>query len=147
MILLYTDIDDLFDVKMTLKNLNDWQSLGLALGLLYPTLKKIDDDQRGKKDKCVMEMIAAWLQQQDNVSRKGVPSWSVLRAALRKIGENEITDTIRGEFVYNKNCSGSDSTLLGSYFSQACYMYISKYCNTYRIAGYFRLSNISYAKF
>ena len=59
-VLLYTGIDDLFDVKMALKNLNDWQSLGLALGLLYPTLKKIDDDQRGKTDKrCALEMIAA----------------------------------------------------------------------------------------
>ena len=57
---------------MSIKNLTDWQSLGLALGLLYPTLKKIDDDQHGKTDRCVMEMIAAWLQQQDNVSKKGV---------------------------------------------------------------------------
>ena len=32
-------------------------------------------------------MIAAWLQQQDNVS---VPSWMMLQTALRKIGENEL---------------------------------------------------------
>ena len=93
-VLLYTGIDDLFDVKMSLKNLNDWQSLGLALGLLYPTLKKIDDDQRGKTDKCVMEMIAAWLEKKDNVANKGVPSWLVLQAALRKIDENELADKI-----------------------------------------------------
>ena len=79
---------------MAIKNLTDWQSLGLALGLLYPTLKKIDDDQRGKTDRCVMEMIAAWLQQQDNVSKKGVPSWTVLQTALRKIGEIQLADEI-----------------------------------------------------
>ena len=76
---------------MTLKNLTDWQSLGLALGLLYPTLKKIDEDQRGKTDKCVMEMIAAWLEKKDNVTN---PSWLVLQAALRKIDENELADKI-----------------------------------------------------
>ena len=93
-VLLYTGIDDLFDVKMSLKNLNDWQSLGLALGLLYPTLKKIDEDQRGKTDKCVTEMIAAWLEKKDNVANQGVPSWLVLQAALRKIDENELADKI-----------------------------------------------------
>ena len=35
-VLLYTGIDDLADVKRLLKNVNDWQSLGLELGL--PTL-------------------------------------------------------------------------------------------------------------
>ena len=90
-VLLYTGIADLFDIKMTLKNLTDWQSLGLALGLLYPTLKKIDEDQRGKTDKCVMEMIAAWLEKKDNVTN---PSWLVLQAALRKIDENELADKI-----------------------------------------------------
>ena len=84
----------MFEIKMAIKNLSDWQSLGLALGLLYPTLKKIDDDQRGKTDRCVMEMIAAWLQQQDNVSKKGVPSWAVLQTALRKIGEIQLADEI-----------------------------------------------------
>ena len=32
-ILIYTGIDDLFEVLMALENLNDWQRLGLALGL------------------------------------------------------------------------------------------------------------------
>ena len=80
-VLLYTGIDNMFEVKMAIKNLT-------------PTLKKIDDDQRGKTDRCVMEMIAAWLQQQDNVSKKGVPSWTVLQTALRKIGEIQLADEI-----------------------------------------------------
>ena len=63
-VLLYTGIDDLVDVRRVLKNLIEWIPLGLELGLLYPTLKKINEDQRGKTDRCVMEMIAAWLQRQ-----------------------------------------------------------------------------------
>ena len=89
-VLLYTGIADLVDVKKLLKDLVDWQSLGLELGLLYPTLKKIKKEQHGDISDCLMEMLAAWLQQQDKVSRKGVPSWSVLRTALRSIGENEL---------------------------------------------------------
>ena len=42
-------------------------------------------------------MVSSWLQQQDNVSEKGVPSWNVLRAALKKIGENEMADKIVSE--------------------------------------------------
>ena len=39
-------------------------------------------------------MIAAWLKRQDNVLEVGVPSWSVLKAALREIGEGEVADQI-----------------------------------------------------
>ena len=92
-VLLYTGIADLADVKKLLKNLNDWQSLGLELGLLYPTLKRIEEEQRGVINKCKTEMLAAWLQQQDNVARKGVPSWLTLKTALVNIGENELADT------------------------------------------------------
>ena len=94
MVFLYTGIDDLVKVKKVLKNVNDWQSLGLELGLLYPTLKRIDGEQRGVIEKCKMEMLAAWLQQQDNVTRNGVPSWLTLKKALVDIGENELADTI-----------------------------------------------------
>ena len=41
-----------------------------------------------------MEMLAAWLQQQDNVSQNGVPSWSVLRTALEGIGERQLASEI-----------------------------------------------------
>ena len=92
-VLLYTDIANLVDVKKLLKDLVDWQCLGLELGLLYPTLKRIKKEQHGDISDCVMEMLAAWLQKQDNVSQKGVPSWSVLRTALRSIGENELASS------------------------------------------------------
>ena len=78
---------------LLLKDVIDWQSLGLELGVLYSTLKKIEKDYR-KVDACMMEMLAAWLQQQDEVNQVGVPSWSVLQTALRKIGENELANRI-----------------------------------------------------
>ena len=36
-VLLYTGIDDMFEVEMALQNVNKWQPLGLALGLVPHT--------------------------------------------------------------------------------------------------------------
>ena len=77
-----------------IRDLKYWKDLGLQLGLLYSTLTRIDHEERGIINNCNMEMLSAWLQQQDNVSRRGVPSWSVLRAALQSMGEHKIADRI-----------------------------------------------------
>ena len=71
-----------------------WKDLGLALGLLYPTLKKIETTQREDVNKCMQEMLAAWLSQQDAVAKVGTPSWETLKAALKSIGENMLADSI-----------------------------------------------------
>ena len=84
-------------MKRFLKNIVDWQSLGLELGFLYPTLEKIEREQRGMIDQCKTKMLAAWLQQQDNVTKKGVPSWSTLKTALENIEEKELASEI-GEY-------------------------------------------------
>ena len=81
-------------MKMFLKNVVDWQSLGLALGLLYPTLEMIAKEKHGDIGECKIEMLAAWLKQQDNTFQKGIPSWSVLQAALRSIEDNQLASRI-----------------------------------------------------
>ena len=86
--------DDLFEVKMFLKDLVDWQSLGLALGLRYSTLEMIAKEKREDIGECKTRMLAAWLQQQENVPQRGVPSWPVLQAALRRMEENQLADKI-----------------------------------------------------
>ena len=84
----------------SLHGLTDWKRLGLALGLLYPTLKSIEKDNN-RNDECKMEMLAAWLCQQDNVRQNGVPSWSILIAALRRMRENELAERIVVSCEYN----------------------------------------------
>ena len=81
-------------------DLNDWKELGLQLGLLYPSLERIDREQRGRISYCKIDMLSAWLQQQDNVSQRGVPSWSTLRAALLRMGENETANRIVSEWMH-----------------------------------------------
>ena len=82
------------DVLEIVHKVTDWKRLGVDLGLHYqPTLTDIEL-RHCKSDDCKMDMLSAWLKQQDNVSQKGGPSWSVLQAALRRIGENELANKI-----------------------------------------------------
>ena len=86
---------DLMDVLEIVDHVHDWSKLGMILGLLYqPTLIDIETHRRGKPDDCKKDMLSAWLAQQDNVSQKGVPSWSVLKAALKKMGKHELANRI-----------------------------------------------------
>ena len=90
----FTAENDLCDVLNVIRDLDDWKDLGLQLGLLYPSLIDIETYRRGKPSECRIDMLSAWLQQRDNVSQKGVPSWSVLRDALKQMGEHETADRI-----------------------------------------------------
>ena len=84
LVLFYTDINILFEVQRFVStHVVNWKNLGLALGLLYDTLQTIEREQLGRKKDCMREMLAAWLQRQDNVSQHGIPSWSVLQTALQ----------------------------------------------------------------
>ena len=86
---------DLMDVLEIVEHVHDWSKLGMILGLLYqPTLTDIETHRRSKQDDCKRDMLSAWLQQQDNVTRKGVPSWNMLRAALKRMGEHELANRI-----------------------------------------------------
>ena len=87
-------IDDLRDVLHITGSLIRWMDLGVELGLSYSTLKTIQVEEREKVRDCLREMLVAWLQKRDKVSTVGEPSWSVLRAALRMIEENELADSI-----------------------------------------------------
>ena len=83
------------DVLEVVDSVSDWKRLGLTLGLLSkPTLSDIETYRRDKPEDCRIDMLTAWLEQQDNVSQRGVPSWSVLRGALQRIGEHELADRI-----------------------------------------------------
>ena len=71
-----------------------WTALGLALGLDYSTLQRIEREKMGRIEECKMEMISAWLQQKDDVVEEALPSWSALKTALRKIGENKVASEL-----------------------------------------------------
>ena len=66
--------------------------LGLQLGIEYRTLQKIDEEQRGRIEKCKREMLAAWLQGEDNAKEQ---TWSTLVDALKKMGKIALAETIK----------------------------------------------------
>ena len=86
--------NDLVDVFNVIDDIVNWEVLGLQLGLRLSKVEIIEREQRGIIKNCKTHMLSAWLQQQDNVSQKGVPSWSVLKAALKRMGEHETADWI-----------------------------------------------------
>ena len=55
--------------------------------------------------RCKMEMLAAWLQQQDN-HKLGVPSWSTLKTVLENIGK-ELASEIGEYDTREKTCMGA----------------------------------------
>ena len=77
----YTAIDDVGKVTEYLVDLQpaDIHNLGIALGLSYPHLKTMESSNTFRND-----MIASWLQKEDQVTEKGVPTWKTLVEALRQ---------------------------------------------------------------
>jgi len=65
--------------------------LGLVLGLTRATLKEMMESTTFLED-----VIAAWLQKEDNVNEKGKPSWTVLINALKhpRVGQTGIANDI-----------------------------------------------------
>lgn len=90
----FTAIRDLRNVQIAIINLIDWMDIGLQLGLSKYLLDTIKMEQKERVKDCRREMLVAWLKKKDDVSSVGNPSWSVLKAALRKIGEEELAENI-----------------------------------------------------
>ena len=56
--------------------------VGLELGLKMQTLREINNNEKSL-DGCTREMLAAWLEQKDQVKARGGPTWQQLASALR----------------------------------------------------------------
>ena len=78
-----TESGDLVDILEQLHDLNmsQFRRLGLQLGLFLSTMRQFEDHNADDFEMCVLE---AWLNQTDNViKRGGPPTWSRLIGALR----------------------------------------------------------------
>ena len=78
--LIHSAIGDLAEVTDYLLDLqhDDIYNLGLTLGLYYPHLNKMETSKRFRDD-----VIAAWLQKEDQVLKMGIPTWDILVKALK----------------------------------------------------------------
>lgn len=77
-----TDIRDLSAIQDAVDEVTKWESLGLKLGLIKPTLEKIAQDNIGVECR-KREMLTAWLNGTDSAK----PTWNSLIAAVKKINK------------------------------------------------------------
>ena len=90
---IFSGISNLDEVLKSVEEIVDWMMLGLKLGILHPTLKKIDHEERGHIESCKREMLAAWLQD-DNAKEQ---TWSTLVDALKKMDKMSIAGKIENK--------------------------------------------------
>ena len=79
------DDSDLLSIYKALEHFEEWEDLGLELGLRKSTLNEISQEQRGIIKACKKAMLEAWLKWKDNVQQKGSPSWKRLLDAMRQV--------------------------------------------------------------
>ena len=97
------DISHLNAVLESVKHIVDWKELGLKLGLHYHTMEKIDDEQRGRIERCKKEMLAAWLQGEDDAKKQ---TWSTLVDAVHRI-DSALAERIRHTHIENQSDAAS----------------------------------------
>ena len=96
---LYTELKDMVTVRGYLFDLDKEQihTLGLILGLHRGTLS--NKYEGSSKVNYLDDVLTAWFRKQDDVGKKGVPSWATLATALedQQLRQNGIASNIRKE--------------------------------------------------
>ena len=86
-----SDIKDLDKVLSVLEKINfpdnQWDDLGLKLGIIQTELKTIRKDNQDSNDR-LKECLSRWLQQNYDTTQYSLPSMESLAAALRRMGLN-----------------------------------------------------------
>ena len=94
--LTHAAIDDLLEVTHYLLELEQSHiyHLGLVLGLNQPHVKSMESSQTFRDD-----IIAAWLRKEDQVIRRGVPTWNTLVTALThpRVNQTGVAKRIKAE--------------------------------------------------
>ena len=93
----FSGISNLDEVLESVEEIVDWMKLGLKLGVKYPTLEKIEEEQRGcvQIERCKRKMLAAWLRGGDNAREQ---TWSTLVDALKRMDKISLAEKI--ESIY-----------------------------------------------
>ena len=87
-----SDLDDVLK-KLKLFSKDKWHTFGLEAGLYEPALNAIRDNHKDV-DECFRECASRWLQRQDKVEEKGVPTWLRLADILEEVGDKALVEDI-----------------------------------------------------
>ena len=72
----------------------DYMRLGLELGLSYPLLNKIRHEHDKRVEECKRVLVDSWLKGIERVDQMGGANKPALVAALRRMGEHRVAETI-----------------------------------------------------
>ena len=90
-----SDITDLDKVLSVLEKINfpdnQWDDLGLKLGIIQPVLDTIRKDKQDSNDR-LKECLSRWLQQDYDTAQYSLPTMESLAAALRGMGLNAVAE-------------------------------------------------------
>ena len=92
-----SDITDLDKVLSVLEKGNfpdnQWDDLGLKLGITKPKLDTIKKDKQDSNDR-LKECLSRWLQQNYDTTQYRLPTMESLAAALRGMGQNAVASSV-----------------------------------------------------
>ena len=77
-----------------LESVTDYMRLGLELGLSYTLLNKTRQKQGKDVDDCKRSLLISWLKRVERVGQMGGANKPGLVAALRRMGEHRVADSI-----------------------------------------------------
>ena len=77
-----------------LQSVTEYMRLGLELGLSYTLLNKIRHEHGWKVEDCKRTLLHSWLQKADRVEDMGGTNKPALVAALRRMGEHRVANSI-----------------------------------------------------
>ena len=93
---------ELAQLTVLLSPLVNWFGLGIQLGIYHYELKKIELEERGSVDRCLVAMLQRWMKEMDDVKVFGGATKEKLVSALKEIEENALSEAIAqatlGEF-------------------------------------------------
>ena len=82
-LVVYSDLDDLFDVQKELISVSaQWKSIGIALRVKLNVLDAIQTRYSGDPPACLTSTVTEWLNRNYNVKRFGEPTWQALVKAV-----------------------------------------------------------------
>ena len=81
------------ELKMALKSVSDWHSLGVHLDLKSHHLDTIEKNHRGDDERCRTETLNSWLK------NTTTPTWEAIVEALGQMEQGRVADEIQRKYI------------------------------------------------
>ena len=94
---------------------NQWDDLGLKLGIIQPVLDTIRKDKQDSKD-CLKKCLSRWLQQNYDTIQYSLPTMVSLADALRGMGQKAVASSITENLLAERKSPAQHGQFLLVYY-------------------------------